>query len=129
MVLAGLPILLPKGSGAAPLEICGQTPLLVHRRYETVVRNYGRDKQIPLNLFCVSDEVLPLLTWAGNGLGIAVVPEFAPRLLSPSTLEHRVISQPVVDSSSALIWNKEEELPAAAAHFVEEVMQEQGREE
>ena len=121
IVAASLRSLLPESDGAVCLNQCEGRPLLVHRRYENIVRNYISREQGPLSLFCISDELLPLLTWAASGLGIALVPEFAAKIYPNPALAFRVISQPSVDTASALIWSRHEELPRAAAHFVEKV--------
>lgn len=121
IVAASLRSLLPESDGAVCLNQGEGRPLLVHRRYENIVRNYISREQCSLSLFCISDELLPLLTWAASGLGIALVPEFAAKIYPNPALAFRVISQPSVDTASALIWSRHEELPRAAAHFVEKV--------
>lgn len=93
-------------------------PLLIHRRYETTIIDYFQQKSCEPNIFCISDEIIPLLTWCLCGLGIAIVPEFATHLLAPSPLVVKKLKAPAVSTSSALIWRKNEELPLSAAHFI-----------
>lgn len=93
-------------------------PLLIHRRYESIITDYCREQGFEPAIFCVSDEIVPLLTWASLGLGTAIVPEFAINLLPNSSLIIKKIAEPVISTSSALIWRKNETLPAAANHFI-----------
>jgi DNA-binding transcriptional LysR family regulator len=94
-------------------------PLLLHRRYQAAVLSYFRQNGQEPDIFCTSDEVIPLLTWSRCALGAAVVPEQAARLLGSSSLIVKKIAQPVLTTSSALIWRKDEVLPAAADHFIQ----------
>lgn len=94
-------------------------PLLVHRRYESTIIDYFHNENEEPSILCTSDEILPLLTWALRGLGIAIVPEFSVNLLSNPALIVRELRQPAVSNTSALIWRKNELLPAAATHFIE----------
>jgi Transcriptional regulator len=93
-------------------------PLLIHRRYETIIFDYCHQKGFEPNILCTSDEIVPLLTWSLCGLGVAIVPEFAVNLLSNSSLIVKKITKPVVTTSSALIWRKKEVLPVTAIHFI-----------
>jgi DNA-binding transcriptional LysR family regulator len=94
-------------------------PLLVHRRYERTVIDYFHQKALEPNILCTSDEILPLLTWTLRGLGVAIVPEFTTHLLANPDLIVRELNQPSVTNRSALIWRKNEMLPAIATHFIE----------
>jgi len=94
-------------------------PLLLHRRYQAAVLSYFHQNGLEPDIFCTSDEVIPLLTWSSCDLGAAIVPEQAARLLGSSSLIVKKIAQPVLTTSSALIWRKSEVLPAAADHFIQ----------
>lgn len=101
-----------------PLICLQDHPLLIHRRYETIIFDYFHQNGAEPKIFCISDEVIPLLTWALCGLGIAIVPEFAAGFLSGSSLTARKITKPAATISSALVWRKNEVLSAAASHFI-----------
>ena len=101
-------------------------PLLLHRRYQNAVLSYFHQNGREPTILCTSDEVVPLLTWSLCSLGAAIVPEQAARLLGASSLIVKKIAQPVVTTSSALIWRKNEVPPAAAHHFIQ-LFQNQGR--
>lgn len=111
--------LLPPDSETMDLIDLKEYPLLIHRRYESIVTDYFHKKCTEANILCTSDEMIPLLTWSLRGLGIAVVPEFSTHLLSNPNLIVRTLNQPTVTSASALIWRKNELLPAAATNFID----------
>lgn len=100
------------------LDQLKELPLLIHRRYETVISDYCHQSGFEPTVFCTSDEIVPLLTWSLCGLGVAIVPENAINLLANSSLTIKKIVTPTVSTSSALIWRKNEELPVAATHFI-----------
>lgn len=101
-----------------PLIQLKDQPLLIHRRYETIILDYCRQNGFEPNILCTSDEIVPLLTWSLCGLGVAIVPEFAINLLSNSSLIVKRLTKPVATTSSALIWRKKEVLPVTATHFI-----------
>jgi DNA-binding transcriptional LysR family regulator len=111
--------LLPLDNETMDLIDLKEYPLLIHRRYEAIVTDYFHKKGTEANILCTSDEMIPLLTWSLRGLGIAVVPEFSTHLLSNPNLIVRTLNQPTVTSASALIWRKNELLPAAATNFID----------
>lgn len=102
-----------------PLKQLKDQPLLIHRRYETIITDYFHQNGFEPNFFCISDEIIPLLTWALRGLGVAIVPEFAANILSAPSLTVKKLTEPVASTSSALIWRKNEELPLTATHFID----------
>jgi DNA-binding transcriptional LysR family regulator len=105
------------GTQMSLLEV-GDAPLLLHRRYERLVREYFESHHRGPNILCVSDELIPLLTWADCGLGVAVVPQFASHF-AMDDLCVKELSEPVLRTSSTLIWRKGEDLSMAAKHFIE----------
>ena len=119
MVIAAAPGRFGLPEDNAPLAGLTSVPLLLHRRYQETVLAYFQSLALEPRIFCLSDELIPLLTWAMKGLGIAVVPEFAPQLFTGSALVIRTLSSPAVLNSSALIWLKNAPLPAAAANFID----------
>ena len=53
-----------------------------------------------------------------EGLGIAIVPEFAPPIFANTSLSIKQLSDPCVQNTSALVWLKNEPLATAAANFI-----------
>lgn len=118
MVVAAVPGYFSLSEKELTLAELTDVPLLLHRRYQETITAYFQELALTPRIFCMSDELIPLLTWAIQGLGIAIVPEFAPQLFTGSQLIIKPLYKPPVLNSSALIWLKNETLPAAAANFI-----------
>ena len=88
-------------------------PLLIHRRYASKVTDYCR------NILCISDDVTPLLLWTRYGLGVAIVPESAIKIMQGSPLLVHKITRPTLVTTGAVIWRKKHTLSSAASHFIE----------
>jgi len=119
MIMAALPESVDMRGEHLSLLALKDKPLLVQRRYISSVTVFFRQNNLEPNILCTSDEIIPLLTWAFSGLGIAIVPEFAAALLTGSSLIVRRLLQPNDTGSSALVWRKNETLPAKTAHFID----------
>lgn len=118
MAIAAAPGCFSLPEKAFPLCQLKGAPLLLHRRYRRTVTEYFQKLGCQPSIFCISDEVLPLLTWAMEGLGIAIIPEFAPPIFANASLVIKQLSEPCDQNPSALIWLKKEPLAAAAANFI-----------
>lgn len=100
------------------LDEISDKPLLIHRRYETTILTYFQQKKLKPHIFCISDEIIPLLTWAICGLGIAIVPEFSTKLFAHSNLTITKLIEPQLTVASTLIWKKQEILPSNISYFI-----------
>lgn len=94
-------------------------PLLLHRRYESIISDYCSQAGFKPNILCTSDDTTSLLIWAKLGLGIAIVPETAINLLQESPLLIQKITSPVIITVGAIIWLEKHSLSTAATHFIE----------
>ncbi len=59
------------------LEELSNVPILIYRRWESILMNLLEEKQIKWDIFCKSDDARTTLLWANEGLGIGIVPESA----------------------------------------------------
>jgi DNA-binding transcriptional LysR family regulator len=111
--------LLGEGRNILALEDLAAFPILLHRRYASAFLAYFQERGRSPRILLTSDEIIPLLTWARCGLGIAVVPEFAASVLPSGdtvSLPIRIPMNPA--ESSALIWRKNQGMPVAAQAFI-----------
>ena len=118
MILAALPESLATKDEELSILVLKDKPLLVQRRYLSCVSAFFHQNDLEPHILCTSDEIIPLLTWALAGLGVAIVPEFSSPLLQGSSLLVRKIIQPLGTDSSALVWRKNTVLSAAVEHFI-----------
>lgn len=101
------------------LEELRDMPLIIHRRFETVISEACSKFGFKPKIICKNDDIVSSLTWANAGIGIALVPRTSSTLMYNTNLEIREIVQPSIESKSALIWMKNRYLSTAASHFIE----------
>ncbi|MCJ7836594.1 LysR family transcriptional regulator [Cuneatibacter sp. NSJ-177] len=92
-------------------------PLIIYRRWETLLRNAFNEKGLDLCPLCVSDDARTCLGWAISGLGIALIPAST---LEPG-LDQSLTSHPIenldIRSSITLIMNPNEKSKIAQKFF------------
>jgi len=93
-------------------------PLMMHRRDESIIRDCCIKAGFNPHVFCTSDDIMPLLYWAGSGIAISLVPDSAKNLLPNATLVFKEISDPAIKVNSALIWHKRRIISVVAEHFI-----------
>ncbi len=81
-------------------------PLLIHRKYETLLKKIFHKYHCKPNFLCKCDDIMPLMAWAKSGLGLAIIPESAALLVSASNLQIYYADDSDMATSSAIIWTK-----------------------
>nr|WP_320132893.1 LysR family transcriptional regulator [uncultured Holophaga sp.] len=102
-----------------PLAALAGLPLLIHRKFESMIAEHCHQAGFEPSLLCTSDDVMPALGWAEAGIGVAVVPRAAIGLLPSANLETRLLVDPLIESGAAIIWMRQRYLSQAARHFIE----------
>jgi len=59
------------------LRDLGSRPLILYRRWEKILRSGFEREKIDPDILCIADDARTALTWADEGLGIALVPKSA----------------------------------------------------
>lgn len=95
------------------------TPLIIHQRYEKRILDSCRRFGFKPNIFCTSDDIRSMLTWACNGLGVAIVPKSTICLVKTRDLKFKEINDPLLETKVALIWLKSHYLSTIAHHFID----------
>jgi DNA-binding transcriptional LysR family regulator len=105
---------------AATLELSQliDHPLLIHQRHQFMISEHCRQAGFEPRILCTSNDITPLLIWANLGIGIAIVPASAINLLPGSSLAFHEIANPLLRTTSAVIWLRKRSLSVAAAHFI-----------
>ncbi|MBP2642090.1 MAG: catM 2 [Firmicutes bacterium] len=93
-------------------------PLMLHKRDTPVILDHCHQTGFDPQVFCTSDDIMPLLYWARSGIAIALIPDSAQNLLSSSSLIFKEISSPVIKINSALLWRKNRPLSSVAINFI-----------
>jgi DNA-binding transcriptional LysR family regulator len=102
-----------------PLTLIKNKPLIIHQRYENKIRGIFTSKGIEPKIFCVSDDIRSMLTWAENGLGTAIVPKLSVQSVQREQLTIHEIEEGKLKTGSVLIWPKHRYLSISARHFIQ----------
>ena len=101
------------------LEYLKNKPLLLHSSNETmIVKSCRRYGFIP-NILCRGDDVRSLLVWAEQGLGYAVVPRSALKLIAVSNLQYWEVTDSLLRIERSLIWLEKRALSLPARRFIQ----------
>lgn len=103
---------------AIPLSFLKKKPLIIHQRYEEKIVDAFKHKKLEAHIFCVSDDIRSMLTWASNGLGTAIVPQSAVNLLEKEAFNIYELQEATLKTGVALIWPKNRYLSTSARHFI-----------
>ena len=111
---------MPAGAAIA-LSNIGGTPLLIYRRWETILRERFERMGVAPCVKCVSDSAITTMALAAAGMGVALVPASTLAGADFSGLEQREIAGLGVSSEIAAVYRSEAELTAAAREFLAEL--------
>lgn len=104
------------------LRQLAEKPLMIHRKYETILTEHCQEVGFNPNYLCQSDDILPILAWADAGVGIAVVPQAAIGMIPTPNILFRTIVDPIVELNAVLIWKRNQMLSAAGQKFLDVFM-------
>jgi DNA-binding transcriptional LysR family regulator len=69
--------------------------------------------------FCKNDDARTTLLWAEAGLGIALVPKSAVKLIDSTKLVLKEINEPKLSTKIAAVWLKNKNISEAAKNFLQ----------
>lgn len=107
-----------------PLQELGKLPLLLMNRQEGIrshdmVIDELRAAGITPNIVCESDNVLALLSLVEAGMGITILPQSTLSLRPEGEFHTMEITGCVLESSVAVVWQKNRRLSTAAGLFLD----------
>ncbi|NMM62802.1 LysR family transcriptional regulator [Clostridium sp. P21] len=80
------------------------SPLIVHVKFKSMIVDACSELDFKPNIFCESDDVRSMLTWATTGMGIAIVPNSAVNLIPNINLKYKEITNPTLVTKISLVW-------------------------
>ena len=98
-------------------ELANQ-PLIIPRRWKTMVEDWCEKAGFKANIVCLSDGVLLNILWAKLGIGMALVPRSTEAISSDSELIYKTIVEPNVSTQTVIVWVKNRNLSASSKHFL-----------
>lgn len=96
-----------------------QLPLLIHHKYLPLIEKVCTPAQLTPNIFCQSDDILPLIAWAKNGLGLAIVTSTAYNIFTHPDLATLPFTEELLSTGRGVIWSKKRRLSPAALKFID----------
>lgn len=94
-------------------------PLILHRRNQQKTIDACRNHGFEPNIFCISDDIRAMLTWAETGLGITILTNSSVFALQNKQICIREIDEQALKSEVVMIRRKEHYLSAVARNFIE----------
>lgn len=86
------------------LQQLDSLPLIIYRRYENILQEICFEEQLELHFICKNDDARTTLLWANAGLGIALVPASALRLVEHGDLITKELIHPRLYTQVCAIW-------------------------
>ena len=96
MIAAGAASFFPAGMPSGQpisLELLGHAPVILYRRFEKILLSLCEQKGITPQVFCIADDARTTLMWAEAGLGVAVVPQSAYRIMPHHNMVYGELSE------------------------------------
>ncbi len=94
------------------------TPLIIHRRFETILVNACRQKGFFPEIICRNDDITSSISWAESGIGVAIVPYTSSKVAVSNDLIVKKITEPSIDSKVLLVWRKDTQISNTTAEFI-----------
>lgn len=122
MIAAGAASFFPAGMPSGQpisLELLGHAPVILYRRFEKILLSLCEQKGITPQVFCIADDARTTLMWAEAGLGVAVVPQSAYRIMPHHNMVYGELSEENLHTRIAAVCKKGCSLSWAAQQFLE----------
>lgn len=116
---AGDETTLPDADDVLGLDALRDSPVLVYRRWEGILRDRFERLGIAPRIVCVNDNAQTTLALAHEGLGIALVPASTLAGRAADGLIRRTLDEPDTVSDITAIYRNDAELPALARLFLQ----------
>ncbi|MDQ7096526.1 LysR family transcriptional regulator [Desulfosporosinus sp. PR] len=107
--------------GPITLEALKDVPLIVHRRYQKIIADNCRKLCFEPNIFCEGDDTRSIMSWAGIGLGVAIVPKPSASIFETGKMRCREIEDHSLETRTAVIWLKNTYLSAVSKNFIKTI--------
>ncbi|AKA72436.1 LysR family transcriptional regulator [Clostridium scatologenes] len=93
-------------------------PLIIYRRFEKLISKCCQNSGFNPKIICKCDDARTALLWADSGIGLAIVPKSAIKLVNNSDLSYIEIDESELETRVAAIWLKNQSLSEAAKYFL-----------
>lgn len=108
-----------RAAGHIGLEELANVPLIIYRRFETLVGEAFAKADAAPRFLCKNDDARTTIQWACAGLGVGLVPRSAFRISGTDNLTAKEIDCPDLVTRMAVIWMKNRYLSPPGKKFIE----------
>lgn len=108
----------PSSSEALDLITLSDSPMIIYRRWEDILRKYFLSYGISPHFQCINDDARTTLRWAQAGLGIGIVPESIAINASGTDMVLKPIENSSLSSEITLIHLKGKALSMSEKAFI-----------
>lgn len=103
------------------IEHLNKKPLIIYRRFESIIISAFQKVEISPYIFCINDDSRTSLLWANAGLGVAIVPISSKNLVLANNLKFKVIDNESLFTQVAIITLENSSLSSVATNFLREI--------
>lgn len=107
------------GKDSIKINDFSSTPLIIYRRFENLINETFKSLKVTPNILCKTDDARSALLWADSGVGTAIVPKSAFKLIGTSNLKYVKIQEKALETNITVIWMKNRYLSTVAQHFLQ----------
>lgn len=93
-------------------------PILTHRRYQSIIKDYFEKNNRTFVPYCVSNDTSNMIKWSKSGLGVAIVPYYSCININDDLLHFREIASDVMKTKTSIVWKKDFQIPNIAKNFL-----------
>jgi DNA-binding transcriptional LysR family regulator len=103
-----------------PIELgeLAESPLVLYRRFETLVREQFGERDLAPFVSCVNDDARTTFAWARAGFGVGLLPASILGMMDRGGLVARPVACDALMTRQAVVWDARRELSPLAERFV-----------
>lgn len=127
LIAAAMPDVFPLPDGSLPFADLKKYPLITQYIHAPVIKKNCQEKGFYPRIICSNNSVESCLSWALAGIGVCIIPKSTLRLQQRfpelASLKWVPVTDPLIESGTALIWRRDHLLSAIASDFQDSVHQ------
>lgn len=100
------------------LDKLSDKPIIIYKRFENLLHHTFSSNGINPDIICKTEDARTALLWADSGIGFAIVPRSAVKLIRSSRIKYTELEEPSLITQIAAIWMKNRYLSTAAKNFL-----------
>lgn len=119
MIVAGLPEFFDCNEKLFDISLLSGKPVILYRRWETFLKTYFKSTNIFPKYVCINDDARTSLSWAEEGMGIAILPPSAIHNIEKDMLVCKNIKQEKMETAIAIAWKASKYISPTLKNFID----------